>query len=518
MENGRINLVKISLAISICPFVIFILSAINQKVPPIHSVFYEIISSLNDYPIKDLSYNNDCNEKYIGTLYVFPGTQTGCSCIHDEVINNNNREMGKDLVNFGECSSFKFQKAFGCIDINPIEKQNIKSWGKSKFCSKKYDTKEFKLNGYLLYLNNSVLENEECKKGYKKCGKLDDFGNFLCIEENEDCPINDIKVTNSTDEELEKRNYSHIIINDDKYLYYTNNSEKPVISKLKVAEEGTLCIDKSNLYTKYPQYILDNNFNNYGCRYIGGKIYDNEIEILDYRTKEILYADSGINLYTKFPTYDYGYTFSSLKANMTLYPHRYIGFDKKCLLENGVFDINNSLFTEGKMNLMNELTSDINFANNFIIWFSIVSAFIELLASVMCNIIVDKFKLRIGIWALINLVIYISMAIPIYINTSKIQKLISFPICAKDIINTRINSYNSNQKTLKITTIISAILVTFQIIFSILIIIIRFMIDIREKREHKYNQPLSLKNYSSEIREGSNDNLNEINNNEENNK
>ena len=170
------------------------------------------------------------------------------------------------------------------------------------------------------------------------------------------------------------------------------------------------------------------------------------------------------------------------------------------------------------MNLMNELTSDINFANDFIIWFSIVSAFIELLASVMCNIIVDKFKLRIGIWALINLVIYISMAIPIYINTSKIQKLISFPICAKDIINTRINSYNSNQKTLKITTIMSAIFVTFQIIFSILIIIIRFMIDIREKREHKYNQPLSLKNYSSEIREGSNGNLNEINNNEENNK
>jgi hypothetical protein len=44
------------------------------------------------------------------------------------------------------------------------------------------------------------------------------------------------------------------------------------------------------------------------------------------------------------------------------------------------------------------------------------------------------------------------------------------------------------------------------------------MIDIREKREHKYNQPIIFKSYSSENREGSNDNLNEINNNEENNK
>ena len=446
METGRINLVKISLAISICPFVIFLLSAINQKVPPVSSVLNEMASSLNNYPITDLSYNNDCNEKYTGTLYTFPGIQTGCSCLNSKVAHQNT-EIGKDYVNFGECSYLKLQKVNKCIDIDQIDKQNIQSWGKGKFCSKKYNTKEFELNGYLLYLNHSVLENETCESGYKKCGKLDDFGNFLCIKENEDCPINDIKITNSTDEELEKLGYSHIIINDDKYLYYTNTSEKPVISKLKVAEEGTLCIDKSYFYTKYPQYILDKNFNNYGCRYIDGKIYDNKIEILDNRTKEMLYAESDINLYKTFPTFDYGYTFSSLKANMTLYPQRYIGYDKKCLLEIGVFDINNSHFTEGKMNLMNEITSDIHFTNNFIKWFSIISVFIELIACAYCNIIVDYFKIRIGIWAIINIVIYICMAVPIYINAYRIQKFVSIPICANDI-PIWMNSFNL-QKTCK---------------------------------------------------------------------
>ena len=145
METGRINLVKISLAISICPFVIFLLSAINQKVPPVSSVLNEIASSLNDYPITDLSYNNDCNEKYTGTLYTFPGIQTGCSCLNSKVAHQNT-EIGKDYVNFGECSYLKLQKVNQCIDIDQIDKQNIQSWGKGKFCSKKYNPKEFELN------------------------------------------------------------------------------------------------------------------------------------------------------------------------------------------------------------------------------------------------------------------------------------------------------------------------------------------------------------------------------------
>ena len=104
-------------------------------------------------------------------------------------------------------------------------------------------------------MNNSVLEKENCEKGYKKCGKLDDMGNYICVKENDECPINDIKVTDLRDEELERLNYSHIIINY-KYFYYTNTSEKPVISKLKVAEEGKICADTARYYTKYPQYNL----------------------------------------------------------------------------------------------------------------------------------------------------------------------------------------------------------------------------------------------------------------------
>ena len=498
-EKGRINLVKVSMAISICPFVVFIMSAFIVKIIPMSSVFSEILSSLNDYPITNMSYNPDWKDQYVGTIYHFPGNQEGCSCIHekDEKYKEYS-ELGLNRINIGLCTSWSFQKTNGCFDINSVNKINLISWGQGKFCSKKYNTSEFELKGYLLYLSHSVLEKEECEKGYKKCGKLDDVGNYLCIEENEECPINDIKITNSRDEEYEKLNYSHIIINDNKYLYYTNTSEKPVISKLKVVEDGILCIDKTQFFTKFPQYILDQNYNNYGCRFINGNFYENDTEILDYRTKEILYNDSDINLTKTFPDYTYGYPFSSLKANMTLYPHRYIGFDKKCFLENGVFDINNTPFTEDKINNINKLLSDIIYINDFTKWFSASSIIIELLACVVCNIMVDNFKWRIWIWTVINCLLYISMAVPICINMNKVMQLFLFPCCGNDIINTRINFYHTTKRTLEITTIISLVFLNLQIVFNIVIIIIRYMIEKKEAGEHSYNQPLVFKSYSIE--------------------
>ena len=39
-----------------------------------------------------------------------------------------------------------------------------------------------------------LVKNNECQQNYKPCGKLDTYGNLLCIDENYDCPINKMKV------------------------------------------------------------------------------------------------------------------------------------------------------------------------------------------------------------------------------------------------------------------------------------------------------------------------------------
>ena len=435
----------------------------------------EIKSSLNDYPIKDLSYGVDCNEKSEANLYIFPGFSAGCSCL--DVKDYKYDQDGKYLVSTGKCPVNQTLNKY--IDIFEISRQNLSLWGNGKFCYKKYETKESQLKGYLLMLNNSVLENEECEKGYKKCGKLDDMGNYLCIKEDDDCPINDIKVTVSQQPDLEKLNYSYILINN-KFFYYSNTSEKPVITKLKVTEDGKLCTDKSYIYTKYPQYILDNNFKNYGCRKkINGQLYEKDVEVLDTRTKKQLYNDSDINLYSKYNFTYYQFPFYSLEANMTLYPKRYLGYDKKCLLENEIFDIENTVFKDEKINEKIQITKDAIFVSNFIAIFSLFSMIITLI-SIIIIILKNKSGFRIYRWTIVNCLLYISMAIPIYINISNIKKFSGFNICGNDVMNGKINFYYSGLNKFKISTIISCILVICQILFNIIIIIIKCLIENNE--------------------------------------
>jgi hypothetical protein len=153
----------IAAAVFLFPLAVFILSQIIADVTPVDSILNEIRSSLNDYPIEDFSYNDDCGEKYTGSIYTFPGSVEGCSCINVERYYY--QQIGYYQVNIGSCS--RNQSYNGCTDIPSIPKEKLYFWGDGKFCSKKYNTDEFKLKGYLHYLEYSVLENEECQEGYK---------------------------------------------------------------------------------------------------------------------------------------------------------------------------------------------------------------------------------------------------------------------------------------------------------------------------------------------------------------
>ena len=493
MAIEKLNLSNISMLIVVFPLSVFILSAINIKVKLNISFIDEVKSSLNDYPIYDLSYDVYCNGKSKANLYTFPGSKIGCSCTG--VSKYRYGQIGQYEINPGKCDYN--QSLNGCIDINEISGKDLSLWGNGNFCYKKYESKQSELKGYLLMLNNSALENEECEKGYKKCGKLDDMGNYLCIKEDDDCPINDIKVTVSQQPDLEKLNYSYILINN-KFFYYSNTSEKPVVTNLEVTEEGKLCVDKSNIYTKYPQYILDNNFQRYGCRNkINGELYEKDIEVLDTRTKKQLYNDSNIDMDSLYNSKNYEYPFYSLEANMALYPKRYLGFDKKCLLENGIFDIENSPLKDEKIQKKVQITNDVLFINNYIKWLSIISILIELIACGICNLGNLKFKILIYIWILVNFLIYISLAVPISINVSNINKISGFFICGNNLMNRKIDYYHSGLNILKNTTIISSILLNGQIAFIIVIIILRFIIA--KKFEKLNNQPLITKNTSSNI-------------------
>ena len=458
------------LVVFLFPLAVFILSLITARISPAGSILEEISSSLDDYPIVDFSYREDCREKHSESIYSFPGSVHGCSCIN--VFDYRDRQSGKYQINPGACNIN--QTINGCTDLPSIQETKIYLWGDGKFCSKKYNTGEFKFKGYLHFLENSVLENEECQKGYKKCGKLDDMGNYLCIKEEDECPINDIQVTFSDNEELERLNYSYIVVNN-KYFYYTNKAKKPVISKLKVAEGGKVCFDKKLLYTQYPQYILDNNFMYYGCRHgIDGEIYAKDIQVLDYRTKKQIYRDSDINLNKIYSSSESDYPLYSLEANMSLYLQRYPGFDKKCLIENGVFDVDKTPFNQTLLDTSNQLIDELLSINTFIKWFSMSSFIILFLFSAGLNIMG---KCQMWTWIILNCMLYIGMGVPIYINIAKFNSISEFPTCGNEVINTKINIYHSTRGKFKLTTILSIIFINLQLLFVIVMVIIRGFIS-----------------------------------------
>lgn len=192
---------------------------------------------------------------------------------------------------------------------------------------------------YEYLLNHSTKTN--CESNFKKCGILDTYGNIMCIEENEPCPVNEI-IIDLVDKYEEYMNKGFKFTKISKipknyYLYYTNKSiDKEIIVSLIYSEENPKYIKEDNLifdYEKYWKYLSDtttksgNSFtyvsfgNGGGGSGIGGgggywrnleEIYGNE-KINKYFYKKMS-EDKNIDKYYK-------------KIYKNLYIKNYIGFE-----------------------------------------------------------------------------------------------------------------------------------------------------------------------------------------------
>ena len=492
---GMCNITYLAVIIPIFPLIIFILTIINSNVDSVSTILKEISSSLNDYPISNLNYAEFCNSnEYNGYLFTFPGSVDGCSCADVDYYYYD--QDNEEEINPGKCDYN--QSANGCMDIKEIPSKKLDAWNKKKFCCKKYDVSASAFKGYLYFLNNSVLENEECKSGYKKCGKLDDMGNYLCFPENEECPINDVISSRTKREDLENKNYSFITINGNMYLYYSNQEkDKSVISKFKVIE-GKLCADRVYVHTDYPQYILDKQFEYYGCRHkINDQLYENYVE-LDSMSKGDFYKNSGLDLKTDqyYHKSYFEYPFYSLEANVSLYPQRYIGYNKKCLMENGVFNVQNSAFNEEKVDEMDKIINSILYKNTFIKWFSFSFIIVELFSAIL-PIRLEGYFLVI-VWAFINGVCHTIIAVFIYISLSNIKQFMEFPLCGNDLINAKLNYYLSTKKTLKTTIILEVVFVNLQLAVILAVLILKICFKCDESRLN-YNSISFTGNAKSEF-------------------
>ena len=492
MKKKRFNVTYIAMFIGIFPLTVFITSFMNFRINLVTNIINEISQSINDFPITNFNYSFNCKEnEYSHSLYTFPGSTSGCSCvgIKDYPYEQEHKEeVIQEACNLNQTRN-------KCKPIQSFDKINLFNWKNGVFCSKYYNQTEIG-SGYLSLLNNSVYQNEECKEGYKKCGKLDDNGNYLCIPNEEECPINDIIISETELPELIEEKYKYIYLNDT-YVYFTNEKkDNSVIVKLKVSE-NKVCLYKLYHHTDYPQYILTNDLDKFECKFkINGKLYDESIKSIDNRIKYDFYEDSDLGIDTKiYNSYIYDFPYHSLQEEMILYPKHYIGFDKKCLMENGGLDLKSFAYNENEIKKRNDNVQKMKDINTYIIWFSFFSFIIEIYACSIFDLDSSEACASIFFWTLINCICYGGMSPPIYINLNNLKNYKIFPLCGDYSLNEKISNFNRVPKAFKTITIIQIISINLQILFNIIIIIIINFFQ--------YSDPDSLlykyKNYSKNI-------------------
>ena len=179
---------------------------------------------------------------------------------------------------------------------------------------------------YFDYLNNIDdinSANQNCKDNYKKCGILDTNNNILCIPINEECPLNDLKISDVKLPDLETE-YSFVKVTESltdsiKYIYYTNNkTNNNIITHLELSTNNP-CIypDEHNWIGINPKEIEKN----CSCKtYINNELYDKSYkEVGNKILMKSLYYDNNVSLYN-----EYNY------ETVNLYARNHYYFDKKC--------------------------------------------------------------------------------------------------------------------------------------------------------------------------------------------
>lgn len=167
-------------------------------------------------PISDIikaNDNNTCPDEY--SLLIsssFPGTNEGCDCRY-----STNKNYKYSIYN-RKCLYYHI--ADNCTMIFPIEPMQIVNWRKENLCVKRMKRTYWDILSSEIVLRN----NETCPIGYKKCGKIDTFSNILCMEYRQDCPLNQIIISDKDNPKFNRTLYKSIELTfENKAIYYSNH-------------------------------------------------------------------------------------------------------------------------------------------------------------------------------------------------------------------------------------------------------------------------------------------------------
>ena len=96
------------------------------------------------------------------------------------------------------------------------------------------------------YIIIKLVKGENCKENYKNCGIIDTLEQKLCIEQDEECPLYDVRIK-TNEENFNDISYDKVINSNIYYNnlnYYNNILDKKIIGKL-ILNNGQPCYDSN---------------------------------------------------------------------------------------------------------------------------------------------------------------------------------------------------------------------------------------------------------------------------------
>ncbi len=284
----------------------------------------DIVNNWSKGPIVDIISIDklaDCSTGY--ELLVrdqWSGTVDGCDC-------RGQTSLGISIDRRNKLNRVIFsnnETRAGSLNVNPRSARTYGAWKGSKICVQRSNST------YDEIIPKMAVSNI-CTLGYKKCGVVDTVNNIYCVPFNASCPINKVMISNIRVNPPFDAIYKKINLGSNYALYFTSYApNSSLIVDVGIAEDGNICVDPTQKYSKNATYILEVDQGITGnCSYYlpNAGNFDRRYKAIDTTSKQDLYGDNGVSWQLNFvPDYPY----ALLLSNVGLVSRPYIGFSQTC--------------------------------------------------------------------------------------------------------------------------------------------------------------------------------------------
>ena len=333
----------------------------------------------------------------------------------EDIDNNHNQHL---LLSISTTSSnHPFTLSFGSSSYYTKSSVQITKWkGQTLY------TNELDISYSDLLQRYTYTRSNKCEDGYKKCGILDTAGNILCLPTNQDCPINDIIITNTMNTPNAFSSYKNaytIKMDDTTYLHYTNEATNNLVLAEFAVSKKKPCLKDNKKDCEADES-------------------DPRFTLLDKIDEYLFYKDNELDLVDKEEEDE-----SSLTNTLKLYYRGYIGYNSDCMKEKNFWE--NINFYK-KCSLVRKLSITVLVMTLFLFAFSIVMGVVFSIKGIESENILMNYSLIIGCPISLALICIFACLISAAVESKKNKDIQS---CSDDyfseIINKAIDTKDKNE-------------------------------------------------------------------------